>query len=751
MAKRIRKVDFLQKPVIQNKEKLRLIYISFIFSLILTALSIPYEVFFYLRDIKEGQKSDKNIISLKNYFLIDYYSLDKKKLQIKKNSPQIIDYDPSLKTKHLEELTSNFAQMRGWAKLFPYENYKNNNEIANDGYDKFKIVFKLTSFPYDSFINLWSLSFSIEIEDKIKDIITKIYDKGYLKEEKLIQERKIIKRILPNYEEQHIKEPDFIYNINDLKSYIKILLDEDRSEITTKFQKTIKDTILHLVQPNITFNKQETEHRENIALKKIEPNFIVIKKGELIVQKGEIVSPKTYEKILSIKNEELKKLSFLNIFITFLIYFFFSVLFYNLSTASIKKFRYDYKSIIFNLTIISLTFLFLGLFYLLGILISYDYYINPEFFVLFVPFSLSGMLLRLFLNSETAIISLFYAIIVIGNIFPQDYYIILYFLGSSLVGINIIGRNYTRTDILRSSFKISLFNILFVFVMFYFTERAISFDANKIIVLGGVTICGFISTTLLILLTPIFEYIFNYTTNLKLVELSNLDHPLLKELMLKAPGTYNHSMLIANMVESAARAIKVNPLLARVCAYYHDIGKIKMPEFFIENQFSGYNKHEELTPSMSYLIVTSHVKEGIEIAKQYNLGDQIIDAISQHHGTRLVTFFYAKALKMDPNVSEDNFRYPGPKPKTREVALIMMADAVEAACRVLEDPTSSRIQGLVKKIINDIFIDGQLDECELTLRDLTLVTESFTRTLMGVYHHRIDYPDLKAIKENGKK
>ncbi|MCX7990780.1 MAG: HDIG domain-containing protein [Proteobacteria bacterium] len=751
MAKRFKKEDFLKKPLIKDYDKLRLIYLSLIFSLILTALSLPYEVFFYFKDIKAGHKSDKNIVALKNYFLPDYYTLDKKKIQARKTSPQIIDYDPSLTEKYLEELSSNFAQMRGWTKLFPYENYKNNNEIANDGYEKFKLIFKISSFPYDSFINLWSLSFSKEVESKIAQILSKIYEKGYLREESFQQERRVIKRVLPSYEEIFIKDPDFIFNKNDLKSYIKSLLESDKSELATKHQKTIGDAIFYLIQPNISYNIAETEIRENVAIRKIEPNFIVIRSGELLVSKGEIVSPQIYDKITAIKKEELKKISLINILITFLIYFFFSVLFYNLSVASIKKFRYDYKSILFNLTVISLTFLSLGVFYLFGILISYDYNIHPELFVLFVPFALSGMLLRLFLNSETAIISLFYAVIIIGNIFPQNYYIILYFLGSSLVGINIIGRNYTRTDILRSSFKISLFNILFVLVMFYFTERKISLDATKMIVIGSVIISGFLSTTLLIMLTPIFEYIFKYTTTIKLIELSNLDHPLLKELMMKAPGTYNHSMLIANMVESAASAIKVNPILARVSAYYHDIGKIKMPEFFIENQFSGYNKHEELSPSMSYLIVTSHVKEGIEIARQYNLGDQIIDAISQHHGTRVVTFFYAKALKADPNVSEENFRYPGPKPKTREVALIMMADAVEAASRVLDEPTAGRIKGLVRKIINDIFLDGQLDECELTLKDLTLVTESFTRTLMGVYHQRIDYPDIKTKKENGKK
>lgn len=750
MAKKFKQVDFLKKPIFKDTSRIRLIYLSLIFSIILTFISLPYEISFYFKDIKSGHKSDKNIIALKNYFLPDYSAFEKKKLQVKKNTPQIIDLNPTFKDKHLEEISNAFSQMRGWARLFPYEQYGRNSEIANDGYEKFRLVFDVSNFPYDSFIILWSLSFSPEVETKIKELLVKVYDKGYLKADKgFLYERKIVKRILPNYEEILLKEPDFIYGPSDLKSFVKGLLESDKSDILTKYSKPITDAVIFLIQSNLSFNQLETELRETAEIKKIEPSFIVIRKGDILVSKGEIISPQVYDKISLIKKEELKKISFLNIFVTFFIYFFFSILFYNISLASIKKFRYDYKSIFFVFTIISLTFLSLEVFHILGILISYDYYIQPEMIILFVPFALSGMLLRLFLNSETAIISLFYAVIIIGNIFPQAYYLILYFLGSSLVGINIIGRSYTRTDILRSSFKISLFNIIFVLIIFYFSEKGFSFEASKLIVLGGVIISGFLSTSLLILLTPVFEYLFKYTTNIKLIELSNLDHPLLKELMIKAPGTYNHSMLIANMVEAAARAIKVNPLLARVCAYYHDIGKIKMPEFFIENQFSGYNKHEDLTPSMSVLIVTSHVKEGIEIAKQYNLGDQIIDAISQHHGTRLVTYFYGKALKMDPNVSEESFRYPGPKPKTREVALIMMADAVEAASRVLEEPTVSRIKGLVKKIINDIFLDGQLDECELTLKDLTLVTESFTRILMGIYHHRIDYPDIKAVKENG--
>jgi putative nucleotidyltransferase with HDIG domain len=213
--------------------------------------------------------------------------------------------------------------------------------------------------------------------------------------------------------------------------------------------------------------------------------------------------------------------------------------------------------------------------------------------------------------------------------------------------------------------------------------------------------------------------------------------------MIEASGTYHHSVIVGSMVEAAASAIGANPLLARVCGYYHDIGKIKKPLYFIENQTNGVNRHDKLAPSMSSLILTSHIKEGVEIAKKIKIGKPIIDAIQQHHGTSLISFFYNKAvqLKGESAVNIDNFRYPGPKPQTREAGLVMLADVLEAASRTLSNPTPARIQGLVQNLINKIFSDGQLDECELTLKDLNNIAKSFTKILSGIYHHRIEYPE----------
>lgn len=276
-------------------------------------------------------------------------------------------------------------------------------------------------------------------------------------------------------------------------------------------------------------------------------------------------------------------------------------------------------------------------------------------------------------------------------------------------------------------------------------------------------------TAIVSVMLPILEHIFTVTTDISLLELLDLNQPLMKNLIISAPGTYHHSVIVGTLVESAAEAVGVNPLLAKVSAYYHDIGKIKMPDYFVENQGGGVSKHERLTPHLSSITIVSHVKEGVELARQYKLPGSIIDIIQQHHGNGLITFFYRKAkdqyetYRTDAHrvhdlhrheaghgPSEDDYRYPGPKPQTRVAALVMMADAVEAASRVLTDPTPARVSDLVERIINHIFLEGQLDECELTLKDISAIKKHFSYILTGILHRRIDYPGFN-FRAEGKK
>ncbi|HHY59606.1 MAG TPA: HDIG domain-containing protein, partial [Clostridia bacterium] len=252
---------------------------------------------------------------------------------------------------------------------------------------------------------------------------------------------------------------------------------------------------------------------------------------------------------------------------------------------------------------------------------------------------------------------------------------------------------------------------------------------------------------------PFLETTFGITTSLRLLEMSNPNQPLLKRLLLEAPGTYHHSILVGNLAEAAADAVRADGLLARVGAYYHDIGKLKRPYFFIENQLTAENPHDKLSPTLSNLIIMAHVKDGLELAKEHQLPKVVTDIIAQHHGTSLISFFYNKAVNQaqegrhDP-VSEDDFRYEGPKPQTKEAAIVMLADSVEAAVRSIQKSNPGRMEATVRRVIKEKLEDGQLEECELTFKELDIIAQAFVRVLSGFFHSRIEYPEhvLKEIE-----
>ena len=269
---------------------------------------------------------------------------------------------------------------------------------------------------------------------------------------------------------------------------------------------------------------------------------------------------------------------------------------------------------------------------------------------------------------------------------------------------------------------------------------------------GGAAVAGLLMTGVL----PFLERIFDIQTDISLLELSDANHPLLKELVQRAPGTYNHSINVASMSEAAAEAIGANGLLCRVAAYFHDVGKLRKPEYFIENQAGGANKHDDLAPTMSTLVIIAHVKDGTEIARKHRLPRRITDLIEQHHGTTLVEYFYRRAEQQmleknenpdqDAALDEGDFRYPGPKPQTPEAAVMMLADTVESASRALRDPAPARIEGLVKTVAKKKMDDGQFDECQITIEQLNSIAESLIKSLNAMYHARVKYPEKQTDK-----
>lgn len=469
---------------------------------------------------------------------------------------------------------------------------------------------------------------------------------------------------------------------------------------------------------------------------------VEIKKGETIVRDGQIIREDDIWKIELVEaavrqNRSLVPaagfFAFMTVFLGALYWF---------MVRNVRKFASSPKDLLLMACILA------GLLFMLRLTESASFVLKEVFpgpillYRYVIPVAVGPMLVRLLLNSETALGFAVVASVMAGFFMGGDLAITAYsFIGGVAAAMGV--RHCThRSIVIKAGLILGVVNAA-VLLSMATLKGWTSLSEPAFIVSGGL-LNGIVASILAVGLAPVLESAFRYTTDIKLLELSRMDHPLLKELAMRAPGTYHHSIVIGTLAEAGAEAVNANPLLARVASYYHDVGKLKMPAYFIENA-GEENKHDKLTPSMSSLVITSHVKEGAELAEKHRLGPAIIDIIRQHHGTSLVTFFYQKAVAGreagGKDVDEKSFRYAGPKPQTKEAGLVMLADAIEAASKTLPDPTPDRLQWLAQKIVNRIFTDGQLDECELTLKDLHSITKSFNRVFAGIYHQRIDYPE----------
>lgn len=362
------------------------------------------------------------------------------------------------------------------------------------------------------------------------------------------------------------------------------------------------------------------------------------------------------------------------------------------------------------------------------------------------PYATPVLIAQSIFGLQTGLVISLLNTIVLAQYSPTPTLALLMLLSTALVGCLSFMRVRSRSAYLKAALNIAV--VAMPFAVASAIVGGISSPMDPVVRIVGCLIGGCLSAFIAVGATPVVEYLGGYASDMRLIEMATLDHPLLKELSVQAPGTWNHSMVMGMMVESAADAIKANPVVCRVGAYFHDIGKTKKPLYFVENQNPGENRHDKLSPSMSALIIRSHVKDGVELARKHKLPALIEDMIPQHHGSSVIEYFFEKAKKEveeqggDPSeVDISLYSYPGPKPQTREAGLLMLADGIEAAARTLSDPTSDRIQGMVQKMMNKVFASGQLNECELTLRDLHLIAKCFTRVLTGIYHQRIQYSE----------
>lgn len=501
------------------------------------------------------------------------------------------------------------------------------------------------------------------------------------------------------------------------------------------------------LRPNTFFNAERTRLLKEAAMETVPPQQVVIMKNEKIVGTGEVVKPEQMAKLEALGLTQPPIPWTVLIGNALLVLMLMTVVLFYLHQQNKEIYQHP------------------GHLYLLGIIVVVVMVVTkgivainisqwPELSALFgymAPVAAAAMLITILLDARMAV--LITAVMCFFLMLMTDGQLRFGIVGlvTGITGVYGVSRLSQRGDLARAGGYTSLAGITAILVTELIQSSSLGLVLSSALLFGVAN--GFLSAILTIGLLPYLESTFKITSPVRLLELSHPSSPLLRRLLTEAPGTYHHSIVVGNLAEAAAEAIGAESLLTRVGAYYHDVGKLKRPYFFIENQLNQDNPHDKIAPTLSTLILTAHVKDGVELAREYKLPPVIIDIIEQHHGSSLCTYFYHKALENGTNelLNEEEFRYEGPKPKTKEAALVMLADSVEAAVRSLQNRTPGRIEGIVRKVIKDKLMDGQLDECDLTLKDLDKVASAFLQVLSGIFHARIEYPDLSAEMERRRK
>lgn len=503
--------------------------------------------------------------------------------------------------------------------------------------------------------------------------------------------------------------------------------------------------VKHHLRPNNYRNAEKTRLLQQAARESVPPVMVTIRKEEKIIGAGEVVTAEHMQK---------------------------------LEALGLSKGEVPWRAIIGNAMLVALLMVVVlfylyqqnreiytnaGLLYLLGIIVlvilavakgilSIELTRSPELGALLgymVPMGASGMLIAILIDSRLAVLVVSVMSLVLALMAGGQVNFGVVSLVGGITGVYSVSKLSQRGDLARAGFYTSAANVAAIMVMGIINNTSPALVVSSAFILGITN--GILSSILTNGSLPYLEHAFGITSPVRLLELSQPSNPLLKKLLTEAPGTYHHSILVGNLAEAAAEMVGGESLLVRVGAYYHDIGKIKRPYFFIENQLSNDNPHDKIAPTLSTLILTSHIRDGLELAKEHKLPQAIAKIIEQHHGASLVTYFYHKARENGgDNINEDEFRYEGPKPQTKEAAIVMLADSVEAAVRSMQNRTHGRIEGLVRKILRDKLLDGQLDECDLTFKDLEQIAEAFLKVLSGIFHSRVEYPDLTKEMERRK-
>ena len=715
---------FTKRPKFNLDSLIRLgIGIAVLGFLVLTILAVKKP---YLETLREGDVSLDNAYAPYDFFYPGAIDEEKTNL-LRQEAVSHVDHIFDLKSGELQKLKQEInAFLKKLTQVRQSQNISDSEKLAAL---KQELNLSLSEDSLTAFLQTDQIELLLSTAAQITDQLLVLFIISPEDKEILLKNNRddIIIRDSILKTEQRIPVDTLLIS-EEVKKNIWQLISTSFSE-----DRRLRNAFLELVQPgfetNLIFNEAETNLRQEKAQKDVPAQYklLEVKKNELIVEKGQRINKihLVQLKQLSAARVKVDRLSlFLGISIL-------TIIFIILTTTYLKFYEPKLLANNKDLFLVGLTAILLVVIAKLIIGSSASSY--------FIPIAIASMLIGLLLSPRLGLVITIMLSMLIGMMAGDKVGVAISSLAGGAVGVYAIRKLRRRSQLLRAGLMVGIahfFSILGFGLVSNLAPRAYMVDGAWGLANGlssGIIVAGIL---------PVFEHLFNITTNISLLELSDLNHPLLKEMIIKAPGTYHHSLIVGNLAEAACEMIGANSLSARLGAYFHDIGKLEKPEYFSENQTYVGSKHDTLFPTLSGLVITNHVRYGLDLAKKYRLKRDICDFIRQHHGTGLVFYFYQKALEHvedEKEIKEEKFRYPGPKPQTKETAVVLLADSVEAASRTLTSPTPSRIKSLVRRVINNKFIDGQLDECELTLKDLERIADTFTHVLIGIYHTRVEY------------
>ncbi len=592
--------------------------------------------------------------------------------------------------------------------------------------------------------------FSASIEDNLINLVGKISKNGIIASKRLFiheEETKGLTLIRAQDDEKAINVPDLM----DITESKQALSEEINNLDISQNEKSVLTILSHaFVSQNIRYDALETQERQDLARSNVEIVFYTIKKGKVIIRKGDEVKADALKEINIINQNLQAKPSWLTNFTGTFILFALLLLtsWYYLKSLHDHRRAFRYFKMQVLVLLLSLLFYKLSLF-LAGTFsesASFPLFQTAESYQYAFPFQMGTLLFAFLTTSPVALIYVVINSLVIGYLFNASFYMMVFSLVggfAAIYGIKYYGKQKRTTPFRAGLFIIAPINILVIIATHLIREKLGPVEIFTSEILMGV-IGGLFSAALAFLFLPVFESIFAFVTQSRLLELSNSDLSIFKEMALKAPGSYHHSLIVASVAEEAAKEIGLDSMLVKTGALYHDIGKIKRPEYFIENLTRNADMHKDLKPSMSTLVIINHVKNGVELARKLKLPKRIRDMIEQHHGNSLVRYFFEKAKeKYDPEmqkIGEESYRYPGPIPKSKEAALVMLADSIEAASRSLKTPSEANLKRLITKVFTMHMQDGQMDDCSFSLKELRAIASSFLTTMDTIYHPRVEYP-----------